>query len=145
TRAAFQNAIVFNSALGGSSNAPVHLNAIARHMGVQLSMDDWQNFGYEVPLLVNCQPAGKYLGEAFYKAGGVPAVGAELLKLKLLDETALTVTGCTLADNYRNAENFNRDVIRAPEQALRAKAGFLNLSGNLFDSGIMKTSVISAE
>lgn len=145
TRAAFQNAIVFNSALGGSSNAPVHLNAIARHSGIQLNMDDWQNFGYEVPLLVNCQPAGKYLGEAFYKAGGVPAVGAELLKLKLLDETALTVNGCTLAENYRNAENFNRDVIRAPEQALRAKAGFLNLSGNLFDSGIMKTSVIGAE
>lgn len=145
TRAAFLNAIVFNSALGGSSNAPVHLNAIARHMGVELSMEDWQEYGYEVPLLVNCQPAGKYLGEAFYKAGGVPAVGAELLKPGLLEGKALTVNGRTIEENCRDAENFNRDVIRSAATALRQKAGFLNMSGNLFDSGIMKTCVISEE
>ncbi len=145
TKSAFKNAIVFNSALGGSSNAPVHLNAIARHVGIELSMDDWQNYGYEVPLLVNCQPAGKYLGEAFYKAGGLPAVGAELLKLKLLDEEALTVNGKSIGENYLNAENFNADVIRSKEKALKSKAGFLNMSGNLFDSGIMKTSVISED
>ncbi len=144
TEAAFKNAIIMNSAIGGSSNAPVHLNAIARHMGIELDMGHWQDWGYEVPLLVNCQPAGKYLGESFYKAGGVPAVMAELLRLGLVDDSALNVNGKGLRENYEAAENFNSDVIRSVDNALKSKAGFLNMSGNLFDSGIMKTSVISA-
>lgn len=143
TPAAFKNAIIINTAIGGSSNAPVHINAIARHSGVELTMEDWQEFGYDVPLIVNCQPAGKYLAEAFHKAGGLPAVGMRLIEHAMLDETALTVNGKTLVENYTNAPIYNDDVIRTVSEPLRASAGFLNLSGNLFDSGIMKTSVIT--
>ncbi|MBX9814124.1 MAG: dihydroxy-acid dehydratase family protein [Sphingomonas sp.] len=145
TRDAFLNAIVVNSALGGSTNAPIHLQAIARHMGVELSLADWERFGLDVPLLVNLQPAGAYLGEDFYRAGGVPAVVAELLGHGLLRGDALTVSGKTLAENCRDARILDLDVIRPFDQPLKAAAGFIVLGGNLFDEAIMKTSVISEE
>jgi dihydroxy-acid dehydratase len=145
TREAFLNAVRVNSAIGGSTNAPVHLNAIARHIGVELNLDDWQHFGYDVPLLVNMQPAGEYLGEDFYRAGGVGAVINELLKQGLLDASALTVNGRSIGENYQNAAICDADVIRPFDRPLKDKAGFLVLRGNLFDSAIMKTSVISDE
>ena len=145
TRAAFENAIVVNSAIGGSTNAPIHLNAIARHIGVELDNDDWERLGYDVPLLVNMQPAGEYLGEEFYRAGGVPAVIAELIELGRIDETAITVNGRSLYENNVGRFTSDRDVIRAHDAPLLERAGFLNLKGNLFDSAIMKTSVISDE
>ncbi|MEK1890562.1 MAG: IlvD/Edd family dehydratase [Phyllobacterium sp.] len=146
TRQAFENAIVINSAIGGSTNAPIHLNAIARHLEVPLDNDDWQAIGHDVPLLVNLQPAGEYLGEDYHRAGGVPAVVAELLKAgKLPHPGALTVNGKSIGDNCENAENLNTDVIKPFEAPLKKKAGFINLKGNLFDSAIMKTSVISEE
>jgi dihydroxy-acid dehydratase len=145
TRKAFENAIVVNSAIGGSTNAPVHVNAIARHMGVELKVDDWQTVGHKVPLLVNLQPAGKYLGEDYQHAGGVPAVVAELIKHKLIHEDALTVNGKTIGDNCRNAVIELPDVIRTFDTALVQDAGFIVMRGNLFDSAIMKTSVISKE
>ncbi|KXV05838.1 dihydroxy-acid dehydratase [Caballeronia megalochromosomata] len=146
TREAFENAIVVNSAIGGSTNAPIHLNAIARHLGIDLSNDDWQRIGHDVPLLVNLQPAGEYLGEDYFRAGGVPAVIAELMKEnRLLHPDALTVNGKTIGENCGAAENFNADVIRPIGKPLMNKAGFINLKGNLFDSAIMKTSVISPE
>jgi dihydroxy-acid dehydratase len=145
TREAFINAIRVNSALGGSTNSPIHLIALARHIGVELSVDDWQTYGYDVPLLVNLQPAGEYLGEDFYRAGGVPAVVAQLLKQGLLFPGALTANGRTIGENCAGAAILNEDVIRPFERPLAEKAGFLVLSGNLFDSAIMKTSVISKE
>ncbi|MBB2969579.1 IlvD/Edd family dehydratase [Mesorhizobium sp. RMAD-H1] len=146
TREAFENAIVVNSAIGGSTNAPIHLNAIARHLGVKLDNDDWQTLGHEIPLLVNLQPAGEYLGEDYHHAGGVPAVVNELMKAgKLPHPDALTVNGKTIGENCRGAENLNPDVIRPFSEPLKEKAGFINLKGNLFDSAIMKTSVISPE
>jgi dihydroxy-acid dehydratase len=145
TRDAFLNAVRVNSAIGGSTNAPVHLNAIARHIGVELTLDDWQKFGYDVPLLVNMQPAGEYLGEDFYRAGGVGAVIKELLKQGLIADTALTANGRSIGENYQNAAIGDSDVIRPFAQPLKDKAGFLVLRGNLFDSAIMKTSVISDE
>ncbi|MEM6758496.1 MAG: IlvD/Edd family dehydratase [Pseudomonadota bacterium] len=146
TRAAFENAIVVNSAIGGSTNAPIHLNGIARHLGVPLDNDDWQAFGHEVPLLVNLQPAGKYLGEDYQRAGGVPAVIGELLKAGLFpNPDAVTVNGRTMAENCGAVETQNDDVIMRVEAPLVGHAGFINLSGNLFDSAIMKTSVISPE
>ncbi len=145
TREAFENAIVVNSAIGGSTNAPVHLNAIARHMGVPLDVDDWQEHGLKVPLLVNLQPAGEYLGEEYYRAGGVPAVAAELMRHGLLHEDTLTVNGSSIGDNYRGTLSGDADVIRTFEDAMQADAGFVVLRGNLFDSAIMKTSVISPE
>ncbi len=146
TREAFENAIVVNSAIGGSTNAPIHLNAIARHLGINLDNDDWQQFGYEIPLLVNLQPAGEYLGEDFHRAGGVPSVIRELIKGKLLPHyEAITVNGNSIGSNSKNSESLNKDVIRAVENPLKKNAGFLNLKGNLFDSAIMKTSVISQE
>jgi len=146
TREAFENAIVANSAFGGSTNAPIHLIAIARHIGVELSNDDWQNFGHKIPLLVNMQPAGKYLGEDFHRAGGVPAVIAELLRENLLPHPhAICVTGKTIIEENAQAENYNPKVIKTVAEPLKAAAGFINLSGNLFDSAIMKTSVISDE
>ncbi|WP_420959293.1 IlvD/Edd family dehydratase [Brucella sp. IR073] len=146
TREAFENAIVVNSAIGGSTNAPIHLNAIARHLGVQLDNDDWQELGHEIPLLVNLQPAGEYLGEDYHHAGGVPAVVGELMKAgKLPHPDALTVNGKSIGENCRDAENLNTDVIRPFSAPLKEKAGFINLKGNLFDSAIMKTSVISPE
>ncbi len=144
TREAFENAIVVNSAIGGSTNAPIHLNAIARHLGVPLDNDDWQNIGHHVPLLVNLQPAGEYLGEDYCHAGGVPAVVMELLKAGLLPHpTALTVNGRSIGDNCGDAVNHNEEVIRPVSRPLKEHAGFINLKGNLFDSAIMKTSVIS--
>ena len=145
TRDAFHNAIVVNSALGGSSNAPVHLAAIARHAGVDLPLADWQRVGLDVPLLVNLQPAGEYLGEDFHHAGGVPAVVAELMGAGLIREDALTANGRTIGDNCRGAEIILPEVIRPFGEPLKARAGFLVLTGNLFDSAIMKTSVISEE
>ena len=146
TRQAFENAIVVNSAIGGSTNAPIHLNAIARHLGVSLDNDDWQNFGHQIPLLVNLQPAGEYLGEDYHHAGGVPAVISELMKENLLPHTkALTVNGKSIGENCKNAENLDTNVIRPVSNSLKEAAGFINLTGNLFDSAIMKTSVISDE
>jgi len=146
TRKAFENAIVVNSAIGGSTNAPIHLVAIARHIGVELNNDDWQKFGLEIPLLVNLQPAGKYLGEDYHRAGGVPAVVAELMRGKLLpNPDALTVNGKSIGANCEGAEIINTDVIRPLNNPVKYRAGFINLKGNLFDSAIMKTSVISEE
>jgi dihydroxy-acid dehydratase len=145
TREAFENAIVVSSAIGGSTNAPIHLNAIARHLGVELGIDDWQAHGRDVPLLVNLQPAGEYLGEDFYHAGGVPAVVAELMRQGLIHEDAITVNGKSIGENCRGAQIHLPDVIRTFETALVQDAGFIVLSGNLFDSAIMKTSVISDE
>ena len=144
TRAAFLNAIRVNSAIGGSTNAPIHLAAIARHMGVQLEIRDWQSQGHRVPLLVNLQPAGEYLGEDYYRAGGVPAVVGQLIGAGLIDEAAMTVNGRTLAENCRGARIEDELVIRPFGQPLAEDAGFIVFSGNLFDSAIMKTSVISA-
>src|SRR6202030_2136305 len=132
TRAAFENAIVVNSAIGGSTNAPIHLNAIARHVGVALDNDDWEQIGYDVPLLVNMQPAGEYLGEEYHRAGGVPAVVAELIAMGRIERSALTVNGRTLHDNNVGRFSSDRDVIAAHEAPLRARAGFLNMKGNLF-------------
>jgi dihydroxy-acid dehydratase len=142
TRDAFLNAIVVNSAIGGSTNAPIHLAAIARHLGVQLDLRDWQTYGYNVPLLVNLQPAGEYLGEDYFRAGGVPAVVNELLKQGLIRESAPTVNGRTLAENCRGQESQDTKVILPFHEPLRQNAGFVVLHGNLFDSAIMKTSVI---
>ena len=145
TRNAFLNAIVVNSAIGGSTNAPIHLAAIARHIGADLSLDDWQTHGHKVPLLVNMQPAGEYLGEDYYRAGGVPAVVAELMKQGLIHENEKTVNGRSIGDNCRKAVIEDPRVIRPFGQPLKADAGFIVLRGNLFDSAIMKTSVISDE
>ena len=146
TREAFENAIVVNSALGGSTNAPIHLNAVARHLGVELSNDDWESFGFEVPLLVNMQPVGEYLGEDFHHAGGLPAVIGELLRAGVLPHPdALMATGKTVGETYRDIRASNTDVIRPFDDPMTQNAGFLNLSGNLFDSAIMKTSAINDE
>lgn len=142
TRQAFENAIVATSALGASTNCPPHIAAIARHMGVALAIEDWDRIGYDIPLLVNLMPAGKYLGEGFHRAGGVPAVMNELLKARKLHGDALTVTGKTMAENVKAAKIEDRDVIRPFGEPLKEKAGFAVLKGNLFDSAIMKTSVI---
>ncbi len=145
TRQAFENAVVVNSALGGSTNCPIHLTAIARHAGVELSLQDWQDIGYEIPLLVNCQPAGEYLGEAFHRAGGVPAVLSELAKNGKINTNTLTVSGGSVAKNISEARLKNDKVIKRFESPLREKAGFLVLSGNLFDGALIKTSVISED
>ena len=145
TREAFENAVVVTSALGGSTNAPIHVNAVARHVGVPLDVDDWQDLGQRVPLIVDLQPAGKYLGEEFHRAGGVPAVVHELMAHGLIHEHARTVNGRTIGENCRASAATDRDVIRSFDRALLPDAGFLVLRGNLFDSAIMKTSVISAE
>jgi dihydroxy-acid dehydratase len=145
TRAAFENAIVACSAIGGSTNAPIHINAIARHIGVDLVIDDWEKIGYDVPLLVNIQPAGEYLGEDYYRAGGLPAVMRELHAAGRLRGDALTINGKTVAENVATAKVCNAEVIRPYDRPLKATAGFKVLRGNLFDSAIMKTSVISDE
>ena len=145
TRAAFENAIVACSAIGGSTNAPIHLNAIARHVGVELAIDDWEKVGYDVPLLVNIQPAGEYLGEDYYRAGGLPAVMRELHAAGRLHGDALTINGKTVKENVAQAKVCNAEVIRPYDRPLKATAGFKVLRGGLFDSAIMKTSVISEE
>lgn len=145
TRKAFENAIVAASALGASTNCPPHVNAIARHIGVKLVNKDWDKIGYDIPLLVNCMPAGKYLGEAFHRAGGVPTVMRELLRRKKMHGDAMTVTGKTYAENLKDAKPADGEVIKTYSKPMLGKAGFAVLSGNLFDSAIMKTSVISDE
>jgi xylonate dehydratase len=145
TRAAFENAIVACSAIGGSTNAPVHINAIARHIGVPLAIEDWETIGYDVPLLVDMMPAGKYLGEEYYRAGGLPAVLHELLQAGRIHGGALTVNGKSIGENVRNARAEDADVIRPYNKPLKKKAGFIVMKGNLFDSAIMKVSVISEE
>ncbi len=145
TRKAFENAIVVNSAIGGSTNAPPHLQAIARHAGVSLAVKDWQKIGFHIPLLVNMQPAGKYLGEAFYRSGGVPAVMGELLIAQLLHGDQMTVSGKTVQERVQKEKSKDQDVITPVKKPLRENSGFLVLSGNLFDSALMKTSVISKD
>src|SRR5689334_16542637 len=143
TRAAFENAIMACSAIGGSTNAPIHINAIARHVGVPLDIDDWEKIGYDVPLLVNMQPAGEYLGEEYFRAGGLPAVMNELLKAKRIHGDAMTINGKTMAQNVKDAKIADPDVIKPYNKPMKKAAGFKVLKGNLFDSAIMKTSVIS--
>jgi len=142
---AFHNAIVVNSAIGGSTNAPIHLAALARHIGVDLPLKDWETLGHKIPLLVNLQPAGEYLGEDYYRAGGVPAVIAQLMAQGLIRENALTVNGRTVGENCRGAAIEDEKVIRPFDRPLKEEAGFLVMTGNLFDAAIMKTSVISEE
>jgi dihydroxy-acid dehydratase len=145
TRKAFENAIVVNSAIGGSTNAPNHLNAIARHMGVPLEVKDWETHGHDVPLLVNLQPAGEYLGEDYHRAGGVPAVVAELIAEGRIHEDAITANGKTIGENCKGKFSWDRNVIKTYAKPLMNNAGFKMFTGNLFDSAIMKTSVISEE
>lgn len=145
TRPAFLNAIKVNAAIGGSTNAPIHLNAIARHIGVELTLDDWQREGEGVPLLVNLQPAGEYLGEDFHRAGGVPAVMGMLLHAGMLDGSTLTATGTTLAQNCAGMTSLDSAVIRPVANPLKHAAGLTVLRGNLFDSAVMKLSVVSDE
>jgi dihydroxy-acid dehydratase len=145
TRKAFENTIVACSAIGGSTNAPIHINAIARHIGVKLTIEDWEKVGYDVPLMVNMQPAGKYLGEEYFRAGGLPAVMNELRKAERIHADALTVNGKTMGENVKNAKIADTDVIKPYKRPMLHRAGFKVLSGNLFDSAIMKTSVISEE
>jgi len=145
TRDAFENAIVVASAVGASSNCPIHLIAIARHMGVALSIDDWQDIGHDVPLIVNMQPAGQHLGEGFYRAGGVPGVIHDLMRAGRIRTDAFTVSGRTIGENCADAEPSDRDVIHTVSEPLLDRAGFVVLGGNLFDSAVMKTSVISGD
>jgi dihydroxy-acid dehydratase len=145
TREAFENAIVANSAIGGSTNAPIHINAIARHIGVKLEIEDWEKIGFDVPLLVNMQPTGKYLGEEYYRAGGLPAVMNELLKAKRIHGKALTVNGKTMGENVKGARILDEDVIRPYKRPLKENAGFKILHGNLFDNAVMKISGVSDE
>jgi len=143
TRKAFENAVVMNTALGGSTNAQVHISAIARHMGIDLKIDDWETFGYDVPLLVNMQPAGEYLGEAFHRAGGVPAVMHELLKADRLHGDCMTVAGTTIVENAE--ETTDRRLVKPYNEPMKEKAGFLVMKGNLFDAAIMKTAAIDQD
>ncbi|MBX5496145.1 MAG: dihydroxy-acid dehydratase family protein [Bryobacteraceae bacterium] len=145
TRKAFENAIVVNSAIGGSTNCPPHLIAIARHIGVPLTVQDWETVGHDIPLLANIQPAGQYLGEGFHRAGGVPAIIGELMQAGKIHTDALTVTGKTVGENYCNARSLDTNIIRPYCQPLKEKAGFLVVTGNLFDSALVKTSVISED
>ena len=145
TRAALVNAIRVNTAIGGSTNCPPHLLAIARHAGVELRIEDWESEGYDLPLLVDLQPAGRHLGEDFHRAGGLPVVVGELLRHGLLDGDALTVTGRSLAENVAAAPDPDGAVIRSVAAPLRTRAGFLVLSGNLFAAALLKTSVISED
>jgi len=145
TKKAFENAVVGAAALGASSNCPIHMVAIARHMGVEHSLDDWQRLGPDIPLLVDLQPAGRFLGERFHRAGGVPAVLRELLDAGKLHGDVMTVTGKTLAENLRDVPEPDREVIRPYNQPLKANAGYVVLTGNIFDSAVMKISVIDDE
>ncbi|SDQ72038.1 IlvD/Edd family dehydratase [Pseudovibrio sp. Tun.PSC04-5.I4] len=145
TREAFENAIAVNSAIGGSTNAPIHLNAIARHIGVELNNADWQSHGHKIPLLANVQPAGLYLSEEFHRAGGIPAIFSELMKHGHIHKDMMTVSGKTIGENYGDSRVEDYDVIFSYDKPMMKDAGFLNLTGNLFRSAIMKTSVISKE
>lgn len=143
TRHAFENAIMVNSAIGGSTNAPVHLNAIAKHVGLELTNEDWDQIGFHIPLLLNMQPAGQFLGEEYYLAGGAPAVMAELLEAGHLWPDAMTANGKTVGDNVRDKFAKLRHIIRPFADPLLPDAGFIHLGGSLFDSAIMKVSGIS--
>jgi dihydroxy-acid dehydratase len=145
TRHAFENAVVVNSAIGGSSNCAPHLTAIARHIGVCLPVKDWEIIGHEIPLLANIQPAGEFLAEEFHRGGGVPAIVGELLAVGKIHPETLTVSGRTTGENYAGSRSLNRNFIRSFDDPLKEKAGFLVLSGNLFDSALVKTSVISED
>lgn len=145
TREAFENAIIVNAAIGGSTNAPPHLQAVARHIGVELNVKDWETIGFEVPLMLNMQPAGEYLGESFFRAGGVPAVMGELMKAGRIHTGAMTATGKTMGENLIGVESEDLKVITTYDTPMRKNAGFKVLSGNLFDSALMKTSVISKD
>ncbi|KAJ8129447.1 hypothetical protein O1611_g4182 [Lasiodiplodia mahajangana] len=145
TGEAFENAIVVNTAIGGSTNAPIHLIAVAKHAGVALDLDDWDRLGFSIPLLLNMQPAGEMLSEDYYRAGGLPAIMAELLEAgKLPHPEALTVNGKTIRENIQGKLSWDRQTIRPFNSPIKQNAGFVHLKGNLFDSAIMKTSVISA-
>ena len=143
TREAFLNAIAVNTLIGGSTNCPIHLNAIARHAGVDLTIQDWEDHGYDLPLIVNCQPAGEFLGEGYFAAGGVPAVVNELMKVGRIHENAITVNGKTIGENCKSSEILDQEVIKTIDAPMKAQSGFLVMRGNLFDSAIMKTYVIS--
>lgn len=145
TREAFENAIVVNSAIGGSTNCPPHLVAIARHMGVELSTEDWETVGHDIPLLANIQPAGEFLGEGYHRGGGVPAIFGELIGAGKIHTGALTVSGRTVGENYAGCKSADPNIIRPFDKPLKEKAGFLVISGNLFESALMKTSVISED
>lgn len=145
TRDAFENAIVVNAAIGGSTNAPPHLQAIARHIGVDLHVTDWEKYGFDVPLMVNMQPAGEYLGESFFRAGGVPAVMGELMKAGRIHTDVMTASGKPMGENLNGWQSKDLDVVTTYDAPLRKNAGFKVLSGNLFDSALMKTSVISKD
>ena len=145
TREAFENAIIVNAAIGGSTNAPPHLQAVARHIGVELNVKDWETIGFDVPLMVNMQPAGEYLGESFFRAGGVPAVMGELVKAGRIHTNVVTATGKTMGENLQGAASEDLNVITTYDNPMRQNAGFKVLSGNLFDSALMKTSVISKD
>lgn len=145
TREAFENVIVTNTAIGGSTNAPIHINAMAKHIGVELSLDDWDQLGFHVPLLLNMQPAGEFLGEEYYRAGGLPAIMAELLEAGKLRTGALTCNGETIETNVRGKGSWNRKIIRPYNDPLVPDAGFLHMQGTLFNSAIMKTCVISPQ
>jgi dihydroxy-acid dehydratase len=145
TKDAFINAIRVNSAIGGSTNAPIHLNALARHIGVELAIDEWQQYGRDIPLLVNLMPAGEYLGEDYYHAGGVPAVVNQLMRQGLIKEKALTCNGRSIGENCKDAAIEDENVIKPFDKPIKPAAGFSVLHGNLFSSAIMKLSVISEE
>ena len=145
TRKAFENAVVVASAIGGSSNCTIHLSAIAKHMGIKFDLSDWQKLGHNIPLLVNCQPAGEYLMESFHRAGAIPAVMKELIKNKKLHTNIKTVTGKTVGENLRKKVDVDNNVIKSFKNSLAEKAGFLVMKSNFFSSAIMKTSVISKE
>ena len=145
TKEAFENAVYVASAIGASSNCPPHLTAIARHMGIDFNLDQWEKLGHRIPLLANCQPAGEHLMEGFFKAGGIPAIMKELIKDKKLNIKALTVTGKTIEENLNMKIDVNRDVIKSYENPLSHNAGFIVMKSNFFSSAVMKTSVISSE
>jgi len=145
TRKAFENAVIVASAIGGSSNCTTHLIAIAKHMGVKFDLSNWQKLGHKIPLLANCQPAGEYLMESFYRAGGIPAIMKELMKNKKIHTNIITVSGKTVGENLKRKIEINRKVIKSFKDNLSENAGFLVMKGNFFSSAIMKTSVISPE
>ncbi|KAL2837837.1 dihydroxy-acid/6-phosphogluconate dehydratase [Aspergillus pseudoustus] len=145
TREAFENVIVVNTAIGGSTNAPIHINAIAKHMGVDISLDDWDQLGFHIPLLLNMQPAGEYLGEEYYRAGGLPAIMAELLDAGKLNPDVLTCNGRTVVENVKGQHTWDRRVIKPYDEPMMNDAGFVHLHGSLFQSAIMKTCVISEQ
>jgi len=145
TRKAFENAIVVNSAIGGSTNAQIHITAIARHVGIDLETDAWQNVGYDIPLMVNVQPAGKHLCESYHRAGGTAAVMNELLSNNKIHGDVITVSGEKMSSCLNGYKIKDKDVITEFKNPLKNRAGFIVLRGNLFESAIMKTSVISDE